>query len=106
MDFCEHVFPHTYTEGDELPELVGVLSGVDITSYTVRIRIERPVPSDPLVKDAVLVEPTQGKFKFAWVDTDLVEGLGQLSQIEFEDGGGKVTTGAKFILNVESRFEP
>ena len=75
-------FPHTWTAGDTLPEIVLTLDEFDLTGYTVQLELRRPDES-LLVKTASIFDPLQGKFKFEFVATDLQAGIGQLAQIKF-----------------------
>jgi hypothetical protein len=92
------IFPHEWTEGDQLPELIGVLEDIDLTNLTVTLDIERPTTT--LTKTAAILEAAQGKFKFSWDDTDLVAGVGQVATLFVEDASNRMTTIAKFIINV------
>lgn len=94
-------FPHVFSEGDQLPELLGVLKGVDLTNYTVTLRLDRPEPAGVLVKIAQMVDAAQGMFKFVWDSTDLVAGIAQEASITFTDASNRPLTGPKrFVLDV------
>ena len=90
----------TFTEGDQLPEIVGVYKGVDLTGYTVTLHIARPDPAGVLVKIATLIDPTLGKLKFTWSVGDLVKGSQQLCEIQFTNTMGKPLTSKKFMIDV------
>ena len=89
-----------FTEGDQLPELSGVLAGIDLTGQTIRLTLERPSPSTVLTKTAILTSPSQGKFKIEWDPTDLVFGLGQLAVLRLENAATQTQTLARFILDI------
>lgn len=88
-----------FTDGDRLPELVGVLKDVDLTGYTVKMNITRP--SGVLVKNAVIVDAAQGQFKFTWDVDDLEHGFGQPVLVRTIDPSGKAQTIANFKLDVK-----
>lgn len=92
------VFKILYSEGDELPEITGVLEDFDLTGSTVQMNLQRP--ADVLIKAAAFVDPPNGVFKFAWISTDLVAGLGQLAVIRIFDPSAKSETLAIFQLDV------
>jgi len=95
-------FPHIYSEGDQLPELLCVLKGVDLTNYTVTLRLDRPTPSTVLVKVAQFVDAAQGMFKFVWDAGDLVAGIAQEATITFTDASNRPLTAPKrFVLDVQ-----
>lgn len=99
-DSCP-TFPHIFSEGDQLPELLGVLKGVDITNLTVTLRMDRPAPDAVLVKTAQKVDAAQGMFKFVWDPTDLVAGIAQEVTITFTDASNRPLTGPKrFVIDV------
>jgi len=95
-------FPHIYSEGDQLPELLGVLKGVDITDLTVTLRLDRPEPAGLLTKTAQKVDATQGMFKFVWDAGDLVAGIAQEAAITFTDASNRPLTSPKrFVIDVQ-----
>ena len=93
--------PYTYTEDDQRPALQGLLgtttAPVDITGYTITLKLKRP--TSLLTKVAVLTTPVSGLFEFQWDAGDLVEGLGQMAEIEIDDGSGEIET-QRFLLDV------
>lgn len=95
--------PYTYTEDDQKPVLQGLVgttdTPVDITGYTITLKMKRPTPSALLTKVAVLTVPASGLFEIQWSAGDLVEGLGQLVEIEIDDGTGEIET-KRFLLDV------
>ncbi len=92
------IFEVLYSEGDELPEMAGVFKNVNLTGHTVRLKLQRP--TDVLTKDATLIDPTNGIFKFAWDATDLVKGFGQLALIQIIDPSTKTASLARFQLDI------
>lgn len=100
--------PYTWTEGNRLPELVGVLSGVNLTGYEVHFHLERPdgVVLDKTVGNGgvVIVDAATGKFKVVWAATDLIEGTGQVADVTFIDTGGLPLTSRKFKINVARKL--
>lgn len=94
-------FPHIFSEGDQLPELLGVLKGVDITDLTITLRLDRPDPAAVLVKVAQKVDAPQGMFKFVWDAADLIAGIGQQAAITITDASNRpLTSPQRFILDV------
>jgi len=93
------LFPHVYHEEDTLPELVCVIEDYNISSATVRIKIERP-DGTILSKDATILDGPQGQCKWGWVDTDWQAGYGQRATIELETAGGDIQTITRLLFNV------
>ncbi len=95
--------PYVYTEGDQRPPLQGIVGPVasptDITGYTITLKLKRPTPSTLLTKVAVITSAVNGEFEFQWAAADLVEGLGQLAEVETDDGSGEIET-KRFLLDV------
>lgn len=98
------LFPHTWTDGDRLPELVGVLKDVDLAGQTISLVIERP--TTVLDKTATIIDSTQGSFKIEWAATDLVAGRGQKATLFIEDASTLRTTLARFLIDVEEDPSP
>jgi len=95
-------FPHVFSEGDQLPELLGVLKGVDLSNHTVTLRLDRPDPSGLLVKIGQMVDASQGMFKFVWDATDLVAGIAQEAAITFTDASNRpLTSPQRFVIDVQ-----
>ena len=95
-------FPHVFSEGDQLPELLGVLKGVDITNLVITLRLDRPDPSSVLVKIGQHVDDAQGMFKFVWGTTDLVAGIAQEATITFTDASSRpLTSPQRFVIDVQ-----
>lgn len=100
------VYPITYTVGDTLPEIAGVIAGaypVDITNYTITLHVKRP-STTALSVDAILVEPAQGKFKFVFSAGELVAGFCQEAEVQFVLPGGATMTAPSFFLNVREQI--
>ena len=95
--------PYVYTADDRKPVLQGLVgttaAPVDITGYTITLKLKRPTGSSLLTKTAVLTTPLSGLFEFRWAAGDLVEGLGQLAEVEIDDGTGEIET-KRFLLDV------
>lgn len=98
-----YTIPHTYTEGDTLPQLECVLEDTDLSGYTITLRLERP-GTTALAKTATAVDLTKGQFKFVWTTTDLVAGHSQQMSIEFQSSGGALETVSGLLLDVEDRI--
>ena len=92
------IFEILYSEGDVLPEMLGVLKDFDLTGHTIQLNLQRP--TDVLEKMASIVDPLQGIFNFIWTATDLVKGFGQLGIIRIFDPTSKSQTLARFQLNI------
>lgn len=92
------------TDGDRLPELVGVLEDVDLTGFTIKMNVTRP--SGVLTKTATILDAAQGQFKFAWDVGDLEQGFGQPAVVRAIDSSGKAETIARFRLDVKKDPEP
>jgi hypothetical protein len=93
----------TFTAGDQLPEIVGQLKGINLTGYTITLHVQRPAPSTVLIKTATVLDAALGKFKFTWGSGDLVEGSNQLCEIQFVTGG-KPLTSKKFLIDVVAQI--
>lgn len=104
---CLQDFPHVFTEGDRLPEIVGVLDGVDLSPYTIEFTLLRPdgsvVEKSSATSGVVITDPPNGQFKVTWEATDLVEGSRQLAQIRFIDGSGLPFTTQDFYIGVKEK---
>lgn len=88
-----------FTDGDRLPEFVGVLKDVDLTGYTIKMNITRP--SGVLTKTAIIVDAAQGQYKFTWDVGDLEHGFGQPVLIRAIDSAGKSETIANFKFDIK-----
>lgn len=89
------------TAGDRLPEMICTdEDGVDHTGYTITLHVERP-DDTVLIRTAVPIDLTQGRWKFTWDPGDLIAGLGQLAEIQRVTPGGLPLTSEKFLLDVE-----
>lgn len=90
--------PYVWTEGDRRPALQGALTSggvaVDITGYTIAAKLKRPSTASPVVLTltVVITNAVGGLFEIQWGATDLLEGRGQLLEIEFNDGSGEIET--------------
>ena len=90
--------PYVWTEGDQRPALQGFVNSngvaVNITGYTITAKLKRPTGSSPLVLtlSVVLTNAVGGLFEIQWASGDLLEGLGQLLEIELNDGSGGIET--------------
>lgn len=95
-------YPITWTEGDQLPEIGGVLEDTDITGWTITLTLERPDSAVPavLTKTATIVDAVNGQFNIAWDATDLVAGVNQLAVLRFENAGGLKLTPQRFRIDV------
>ncbi len=89
-----------YTAGDELPELTGILAGIDLTGQTIRLTLQRP--TDVITKTAVITAAQQGRFKIEWDATDLVSGLSQLAVLRIENASTEKQTLARFLLDINA----
>lgn len=108
---CTQDFPHVFTEGDQLPEIVGTLASTDLTGYTIEFDLTRP--DDTVVeKDSagaggvVITDAPNGQFKITWDAADLVVGKKQTAQIRFIDGTGKPLTSQDFYIDVKEKGRP
>ena len=95
-------YPVVWTEGDRLPEIDGTLEGVDITGYTITMRLQRPDTAAPIVltKTATIVDAAAGQFRFSWLSTDLVAGQNQLTVIQIANASGLPLTPQRFLIDV------
>lgn len=97
-------FPHVYTEGDTLPPIPTVRRGVNLTGFTITLRMARN-SGIPLVKTPLLiVDALQGEFLIEWATTDLVPGLDQGVDIEFVDPSG-VQTSKRILIDVKEKIQ-
>jgi len=100
-------YPHVFTEGDRLPEIIGTLSGVDLTGYTIEFDLAQPggavVEKSTATSGVVVVNAADGVFKITWESTDLVTGKGQGAQVRFIDTAGRPLTSSDFLLDVKAK---
>lgn len=75
--------------GDQLPELTGTYTGVDITGFTIKLNIK--YATGVLSKTATITNGPAGQFKFTWGANDLKAGTWP-AEIEVTDGSGKPFT--------------
>jgi len=103
-------YPHTFTAGDRLPEILGTLEGVDLTGYTVEFDLEQPdgtvVEKSTATTGVQIVDAAAGQFKVTWEATDLVTGKDQAAQIRFIDSSGLPLTSQDFLITVKPRKRP
>lgn len=104
---CPQDFPHVFTEGDRLPEIIGTLAGTDLTGYTVEFDLARSdgsvVEKSSATSGVVITDAPNGQFKVTWEATDLVAGLKQIAQVRFIDGSGLPLTSQDFYLGVKEK---
>lgn len=89
----------TFTDGDRLPKLTGVVKNTNLTGQIVRLSLARP--TDILTKDATLTDAPNGAFEFAWAAGDLVAGVGQVALLRLIDGSGLMRTLGLFLIDVQ-----
>lgn len=97
------VFSYTFTEGDQLPEIAGVLDDTDITGFTITLHLRKPDGTIAVIPAIILVAAS-GTFKFAWGATDLKAGLGQECEVQFINASSLALTSPKFIINVDEEL--
>ena len=99
-------YPYLYTAGDESPDMLGSLPGVDLSTYEIELFLERP-------DDTVLLKSTTNggiifdlysggtsTFHIVWAATDLQAKCGQEVQVRISTAGGKSQTYPVFLLDV------
>lgn len=100
-------FPHVFTEGDRLPEIVGTLDGVDLTGYTIDFDLLRPdnvvIQKSTATSGVAIVDGPNGMFSISWSETDLLEGKDQAAQVRFIDPAGLPMTSQDFLITVKAR---
>lgn len=100
-------FPHIFTAGDRLPEIIGTLTGTDITGYTVEFDLERPdgtvVEKSTATTGVVITDAVNGGFKITWEASDLVAGIGQIAQVRFIDTAARPLTSQDFLIDVKAK---
>jgi len=100
-------YPHTFTAGDRLPEILGTLDGVDLTGYTVEFDLVQPdgtvVEKSTATSGVVVTDAAAGQFKITWESTDLVVGKNQAAQIRFIDSASKPLTSQDFTITVKAK---
>ncbi len=110
---CEayQTHPYVWTEGDERPGLTfrhkdapgAAGNPIDITGWTVQLRLERP-DDTVLVKAAPVTDGPNGLAATgAWVTTDLQAGLGQQAKVELRDTSNELRTTIFFLMDVQRR---
>ncbi len=94
--------PYTWTEGDRRPVLNGFINNndvaVDITAYTIAAKLRQP-DNTIVTLTVVITTPLSGLFEIRWAAGDLLEGRGQLMEIEINDGSGEIET-KRLLINV------
>ena len=100
-------YPHTFTAGDRLPEILGTLETVDLTGYTVEFDLVQPdgsvVQKSTATSGVVITDAAAGQFKVTWLASDLVVGKNQEAQIRFIDSGGLPLTSQDFTITVKAK---
>lgn len=100
-------YPHTFTAGDRLPEILGTLEGVDLTGYTVEFDLVQPdgtvVEKSTATSGVQITDAAAGQFKVTWEATNLVVGKNQAAQIRFIDSGGLPLTSQDFTITVKAK---
>ena len=97
----QNKFPHCFTVGDVLPEIVVVYERADLTGYTIVLRLMRP-DGIVIVKNAIMI--AIDKFSFKFLPTDLIAGIGQQSEIVFTTPLGEQLTSPVILLNVKDQI--
>ena len=103
-------FPHVFTAGDQLPEIVGTLAGVDLTGYTIEFDLARPdgtvIEKSTATSGVVITDAANGQFKITWEATDLITGPQQTAQVRFIDTASRPLTSQDFYISVKEKQEP
>lgn len=97
-------FPHVYTEGDTLPPIPAVRRGINLTGFTITLRMARNNGTSLVKTPLLIVDALQGEFLIEWVAADLVPGLDQGVDIEFVDPGG-IQTSRRFFIDVKEKIQ-
>ena len=97
-------FPHVYTEGDTLPPIPAVRRGINLTGFTLTLRMARNNGIALVKTPLLIVDAPQGEFLIEWISTDLVPGCDQPVDIEFVDPGG-VQTSKRFFIDVKEKIQ-
>lgn len=101
--------PIPMVEGDTLPQLI--VSCLDVTADGTRtpqnlagmaysIRVERPAPYAPLLRDGTVVDAAAGKVVFSWQPDDWKAGDAQRAFITYIDAGGQKRSFGEFLFDV------
>lgn len=105
-----YTFPHTYTEGDTLPEVAGTFTGLDLTGYTLEFDLVKPdgtvVQKSTATSGMTITDAAAGQFAIDWQETDLVTGKNQIGQVRFITPAGKRQTSLDILFNVKDRKRP
>ncbi|MBT8102933.1 MAG: hypothetical protein KJO95_08175 [Gammaproteobacteria bacterium] len=100
-------YPHVFTAGDRLPEILGTLDGVDLTGYTIEFDLVQPdgtvIQKSTATSGVQITDAAAGQFKITWLATDLVKGRDQTAQVRFIDSGGLPLTSQDFWITVKSK---
>lgn len=100
-------YPHVFTAGDRLPEILGELVGVDLTGYTIEFDLVQPdgtvVEKSTATTGVTVVDAAAGQFKITWDATDLVVGKNQEAQVRFIDSGGLPLTSQDMTITVKAK---
>ena len=103
-------YPHVFTAGDRLPEILGTLDGVDLTGYTIEFDLTQPngavVEKSTATSGVTITDAANGQFTVSWVATDLVVGRDQRAQVRFIDGSGLPMTSQDFLITVKAKQRP
>ncbi len=93
-------FPHVYTEGDRIPELL-FAHDLDLTGHTVDFLVERP---DGTGFTRVGSFPTPNTVKAGLLETDWIAGCSQLT-VRFTAPGGEPQHTGPILVNVQAKPE-
>ncbi len=103
---CERyeTFPVTFTAGDTLPSISAAQTDVNgspenLTGYTITANLRQP-NGTVRVLTITPVDLSVGTYTIDWVAGDLVEGRGQLVEIQYVEPGGGIFTPEKFMIDV------
>lgn len=100
-------YPHVFTAGDRLPNIVGTLEGVDLSGYTIEFDLEQPnflvVQKSTATSGVTITDAANGVFVISWLATDLVVGRDQPAQVRFIDPGGLPLTSQDFLITVKAK---
>lgn len=98
-----------YTEGDTIPPLkrTAPKTIANLTGFTIRLRINRE-RTGQLVKtitetvgpDGQITDAVKKEFQFTFVAADLVAGLQQKAELEYDDGSGGIQTEQPLLFSV------
>jgi hypothetical protein len=90
---------------DTLPTTGRLMSGgsvIDITGYTITMRIE--LADGVLEKTAVITDAANGQYEFRWLATDLTTAGAYPAEIKITNASAQIVTSKQFVIIAKARI--